>query len=86
MLSGVGFEDAQKVDVLDQLTVRPSCLRIAAIRGKQLMRLSAVVLKLMSSMKAHESDGWRSFAGGIVSVKVVSVCEGSGLCDGQIYY
>jgi hypothetical protein len=50
MFSGVGFEDAQKVDVLDQLTVRPSCLRIAAIRGKQLMRLSAVVLKLVSSM------------------------------------
>ena len=29
MFSGVGFEDAQKVDVLDQLTVRPSCVRIA---------------------------------------------------------
>jgi hypothetical protein len=50
MFSGVDFEDAQKVDVLDQLTVRPSCIRIAAIRGKQLMRLSAVVLKLMLSM------------------------------------
>ncbi len=41
---------AQNVDVLVKLTVRPSCIRIAAIRGKQLTRLSAVVLKLMSSM------------------------------------
>ena len=48
--SGVGFEDAQSADVLVQLIERPSFVRIAAMRGKQLMMLSAVVLKLMSSI------------------------------------
>ena len=50
MLSGIGFEDAQKMEVLVQLTKRPSSVSIVAICGKQLMRFSAVVLKLMSSM------------------------------------
>ena len=48
--SGVGFEDAQKTDVLVQLIERPSFVRIVAMCGKQLMRFSAVVLKLMSSI------------------------------------
>jgi hypothetical protein len=48
--SGAGFEDAQSTDVLVQLIERPSFIRIAAMRGKHLMRLSAVVLKLMSSI------------------------------------
>jgi len=48
--SGAGFEDAQSADVLVQLIERPSFIRIAAMRGKQLMMLSAVVLKLMSSI------------------------------------
>ncbi len=51
ILNEIGFEDApQNVDILVQLVVRPSSIRIAAICGRQLMRLSAVVLKLMSSM------------------------------------
>jgi hypothetical protein len=47
-LSGLD-SDAQNVDNMVQLTERPSFIRIAAIRGKQLMRLFAVtvVLKLM---------------------------------------
>jgi hypothetical protein len=49
-LCGTGFGEAQNVDALVQLTESPSCISIAAICGRQLMRLSAVVLKLMSSM------------------------------------
>jgi hypothetical protein len=50
IFSGIGLGDAQKIDVLVQLTVRPSSVRMVAICGKQLMRLSAVVPKLMSSI------------------------------------